>query len=105
MVTVQVVPTRVAMVHHRKAEAARAVTARVATSKADVVATRAVMVPWTAARHIIATTVAPAHAKTLVAEATADSKATARTTTAIVMRHAAATVTVIRNLTINQYRL
>lgn len=103
MVTVQAAQATVAMAHLRGKEAARAVTEKVAMSKVAVAATRAVMVLWIATPLTTVITVAPAHAITLVVMAAADSKAAARVTTAIVLRHAAATATVIRKLTINQY--
>ena len=102
MVTVLVALARVAMVHHRRAEAARAVTEKAAMSKEAVAATRAVMVLWIAALLTTATTAVLPHARTLAIMATADSRAVARTATAIIMKHAAATVIVILKLTINR---
>ena len=103
MVTDRAAQTREVMVHLRRAEAARVVIARAVTSKADVAATKAVMVLWTAAHRITAITVVPTPAKTLQIMAVARaSKADAATRTRAVTRHTAATATVIRKANINQ---
>ncbi len=65
---------------------ARVTTAKVATTKEAVVATKAAMVLWIAVHLITAITVDPTHVKTT---------ATETTTTAIVIKPDVATVTVI----------
>ena len=83
---------------------ARVATARAVMSKEDVVATRAVMVLWTAALLTTAITVVTPPAKTLAAmEAAAASKATAiATRTRIVTRPTEAIVTATRKVNINR---
>ena len=88
----QVAQARVVTVPHLRAEAARAVTTR-----KTVAATKADMVTWAAAPLTTAITVVPAHARISADMVQVASRAAAaRSTTAIVIRHTVATVTVTR---------